>query len=66
MSRRKENGFYEYVKMHVKRKGEGVKLTIYLPPGESSNLFSEIKSSVRKKRERKTAASKLVASKPTA
>ena len=66
MARKKANGFYEYVKMHVRPKGEGVKLTIYLPQGASSNLFSEIKSSVRKKRARKQAGPKLVVNKPAA
>jgi hypothetical protein len=64
MSRKKGNGFYEFVKMHVQPKGEGVKLTIYLPPGESSNLFSELKASVRTKRTRKTVAPELVVRKP--
>ena len=52
----KKNGFYEDVKLHIQPKGKGVKLTIYLPEGVSSNLFSEIKSAVRKKRVRKQAA----------
>lgn len=47
-----KKGFYENVKLHIQPKGKGVKLTIYLPKGASSNLFSEIKSSVRKKRVR--------------
>ena len=62
----KKKGFYEYVKAHFQRKGRGVKLTIYLPEGSSSNLFSEIKSSVRKKQTRKQTASNLTASRPTA
>jgi hypothetical protein len=59
----KKRGFYENVKLRVQPKGKGVKLTIYLPPGDSSNLFSEIKSSVRKKQPRKTAGPKLVVKK---
>jgi hypothetical protein len=53
MARKK--GFYEKLKVHFKPIGKRVKLTIYLPEGASSNLFSEIKSSVRKKRVRKQA-----------
>ncbi len=51
----RKNGAYENVKLHVKPKGKGVKLTIYLPEGNNSNLFPEIKSSVRKKRPRRPA-----------
>jgi len=64
MARRK--GFYEKVKVHVKRIGKRVELTIILPQGPASNLFSEIKSSVRKKRVRTKAAPQLVADKPAA
>ena len=44
----KKKGFYENIRLHVQRKGRGVKLSVYLPEGNSSNLFSEIKSSIRK------------------
>jgi hypothetical protein len=64
MARKK--GFYAKLKAHVKPIGKRVKLTIYLPQGASSNLFSEIKSSVRKKRVRKQAAPELVVDKPAA
>jgi hypothetical protein len=66
-TKRKENemsaqkGFYEDVKLHIQPRGKGVKLTIYLPAGASSNLFSEIKSSVRKKRVRTQAVPKSAA-----
>jgi hypothetical protein len=62
----REKGFYERVKVHVKPKGKRVELTIILPQGPASNLFSEIKSSVRKKRVRKHAAPELVVDKPAA
>ena len=56
----KKNGFYENVKLRIKpkgrRKSKRIELTIILPQGPSSNLFSEIKSAVRKKRVRKQAA----------
>jgi hypothetical protein len=41
MARNKK--FYGRLKVHVKPIGKRVKLTIYLPQGASSNLFSEIK-----------------------
>jgi hypothetical protein len=59
MARKK--GFYERVKVHVKRIGKRVELTIILPQSASSDLFSEIKSSVRRKRARRKAALELVA-----
>jgi hypothetical protein len=59
----REKGFYERVKVHVKRIGKRVELTIILPQGASSNLFSEIKSSVRRKRVRRKAAPELVVDK---
>ena len=56
----KKKGFYENVRLHVQRKGRGVKLTVYFPEGNSSNLFSEIKSSVRKRRNRKKISQEFV------
>jgi len=64
MSRKK--GFYTKLKARVKPVGKRVKLTIYFPQGASSDLFSEIKSSVRKKRVRKQAGPELVVHKPAA
>lgn len=64
MARKK--GFYTKLKAHVVPVGKRVKLTIYFPQGESSDLFSEIKSSVRRKRVRKQTGPKLVVHKPAA
>lgn len=62
----KKRGFYETAKLRIQPRGKGVRLTIYLPPGTSSNLFSELKASVRKKRTRKKSAPLLVVNKPAA
>jgi hypothetical protein len=64
MARKK--GFYEKLKVHVKPIGKRLKLTIYLPHGASSNLFSELKSSVRKKWVRRQATPELVVDKRAA
>jgi hypothetical protein len=61
-----KKGIYENVKLHVKPKGKRVELTIVLPQGASSKLFSEIKSSLRKKRVPKHAVPELVVDKPAA
>ena len=59
-------GFYGKLKVHVKPIGKRVKLTIYLPQGSSDNLFSEIKSSVRRKQVRKRPRPELVVDKHAA
>ena len=62
----RKNGIYERVKVHVKRIGKRVELTIILPQCPTSNLFSEIKSSIRRKRVRTQGTPELVVHKPAA